>query len=799
MRIALICHSYHEVTGSADFLVDLLRQIGTVDVYFDGSWAQRQDDWVAGFEPRAFDCIVIFQSHECFRYLNADHPNVVFVPMYDGLVWDGAFHWPEVFHSAKVLCFSSTLNREVVARHPASAYFQYYPDPKPYPQAQNSSGPRGYYWRRRPEISEQVIRRLTQGFAFEHFTVHNVPDPGSGLSVHTGGAPVDTASYSETTWVSSSATHLNDLARHNIYFAPRRLEGIGFGFLKAMAMGLCVVAPNTSTHNEYIAQGCTGVLYELDGSEAGDLRRYQEMGLRARDSMERGRRRWEGEVEKFLSFFATPSASFQRKSFAVEKWIEAAEETPAAGNPATNESLPSVTVVTVCLNARDGIERTIRSVVGQDYPGLQYVICDGASSDGTIDVIRRYENALTSWTSRPDGGVYAAMQQSLEAVKTDWVLFMNAGDFLSSADALRRLFAKAPQLAGVVYGHHIYRTTAGIDEIHKGADFGWIWSRLEAGVFDSHSIAGLPGHQATAVRTQLLRELQFDPLFRIAADHDLLCRAWKSGAQFFNADETVAVYPGGGLSEQQAERCKQEWCVIALRHGSMETAQGFAAIAGVELAGAIALLIADRNRRCNEWLTKTLPGRTLGGLMGKRALANAVRKVNNRLASATYRDVPGCGERRVWVPEEPPSPLTHSVRFSANCVLELLEAQGLADPERWGVWSDGPSVRLTIPEELPPSFRLILHACAFGPNSGAIIPVTVGSVTRQMAMKGKRRSKYQLDFSGHGGARTITFSIPHPMTPAEYSGGSSADQRRLGLGFVKMRILALSPPSEGTA
>src|SRR5262249_5338091 len=129
MRIALLCHSYHKLTRSADFLADLLRRLGTVELYFDESWAQRKADWVASFEPRDFDCIVIFQAHECFQYLNADHPNIVFVPMYDAMMWQGAFYWHELFNRSKVLCFSSALFREVVVRNPASAYFQYYPDP----------------------------------------------------------------------------------------------------------------------------------------------------------------------------------------------------------------------------------------------------------------------------------------------------------------------------------------------------------------------------------------------------------------------------------------------------------------------------------------------------------------------------------------------------------------------------------------------------------------------------------------------------------------------------------------------
>src|SRR5262249_28308604 len=266
--------------------------------------------------------------------------------------------------------------------NPASAYFQYYPDPTQYPQAKDYRAPRGYYWRRRNEINDRVIGRLTKNFAFEHFTVHNVPDPGFSNQALAASPHMDTPHYRVTSWYPSEETHLRDVADHNIYFAPRLREGIGFGFLKAMSMGLCVVAPNTVTHNEYIAQAFTGVLYRPDKPERVDLRRYEEIGRRARDSMERGHRRWEATLEQFLDFFATPNNSLQRHRFVVDAWIERSNGTaPGVSTPAPitrlGARLPSVAVVTVCLNAQAEIEKTIRSVTAQDYPGLEYVIGDG--------------------------------------------------------------------------------------------------------------------------------------------------------------------------------------------------------------------------------------------------------------------------------------------------------------------------------------------------------------------------------------------------------------------------------------
>jgi hypothetical protein len=199
---------------------------------------------------------------------------------------------------------------------------------------------------------------------------------------------------------------------------------------------------------------------------------------------------------------------------------------------------------------------------------------------------------------------------------------MNAGDFFVSAEALRRLFAAAPPAAEVVYGHHIYRHTNGADELRLAAGFEWMWSRLQEGNFNVEYPAGFPSHQATAVRTRLVRKLKFDPLFRIAADHDLLWRAWRHKAKFSHSDEVVSVYVGGGYSARQLERCKQEWCVIALRYGPRTFPPRFQNCTQADAAGAIELDCGDRSERFVKWFGRTTLGRIpVFGTLAKNAAA----------------------------------------------------------------------------------------------------------------------------------------------------------------------------------
>jgi glycosyltransferase involved in cell wall biosynthesis len=89
---------------------------------------------------------------------------------------------------------------------------------------------------------------------------------------------------------------------------------------------------------------------------------------------------------------------------------------------------PKISVITICYNAVDLIEKTILSVLHQSYDNIEYIIIDGNSTDGTVDIIQKYANQLAYWISEPDGGIFDAMNKGLDHATGEWVNFMNAGD-----------------------------------------------------------------------------------------------------------------------------------------------------------------------------------------------------------------------------------------------------------------------------------------------------------------------------------------------------------------------------------
>ena len=103
---------------------------------------------------------------------------------------------------------------------------------------------------------------------------------------------------------------------------------------------------------------------------------------------------------------------------------------------------PLISVVTVSYNAVDTIERTILSVLNQTYSDIEYIIIDGGSTDGTVDLIKKYADKITYWVSEPDQGIYDAMNKGIDVATGEWINFMNSGDSFYRQDVLSSLFDK---------------------------------------------------------------------------------------------------------------------------------------------------------------------------------------------------------------------------------------------------------------------------------------------------------------------------------------------------------------------
>jgi glycosyltransferase involved in cell wall biosynthesis len=119
----------------------------------------------------------------------------------------------------------------------------------------------------------------------------------------------------------------------------------------------------------------------------------------------------------------------------------------------TNYRFPLVTIVTVVLNNEAFIEKTIQSVLNQTYQNIEYIIIDGGSTDGTLNIIRKYEKFIDCWVSEKDKGIYCAMNKGLQLAKGKWINFLNSGDTFYSKDTINSIPFSNFQNNSMVYGN----------------------------------------------------------------------------------------------------------------------------------------------------------------------------------------------------------------------------------------------------------------------------------------------------------------------------------------------------------
>lgn len=122
---------------------------------------------------------------------------------------------------------------------------------------------------------------------------------------------------------------------------------------------------------------------------------------------------------------------------------------------------PIISIITVTYNAAKVLEATIQSIIKQTFTHYEYIIIDGGSTDGTVDIIRKYANHISYWVSEPDKGLYDAMNKGMQAAHGEYIWFMNAGDEIYDQHTLAHLFASAQQDADIYYGDALFFTQTG--------------------------------------------------------------------------------------------------------------------------------------------------------------------------------------------------------------------------------------------------------------------------------------------------------------------------------------------------
>lgn len=190
-------------------------------------------------------------------------------------------------------------------------------------------------------------------------------------------------------------------------------------------------------------------------------------------------------------------------------------------------------VVTVCYNAEDTIQNTIQSVIQQKYDNYEYLIMDGLSSDGTLELLNQYNDSHINLFSEKDTGIYNAMNKATSRCKSDYIIFMNSGDSFYDSNVLRDV---AEMIEGrqpdILYGN-IIRQYTNYSRLEKYSGGKKVMLLLLMGK--------MPCHQAIFTRTELMQQFLFDESYSITADYNFIMRCQKQKCSMKYLDRIIGI------------------------------------------------------------------------------------------------------------------------------------------------------------------------------------------------------------------------------------------------------------------
>ncbi|WP_187260555.1 glycosyltransferase family 2 protein [Pontibacter beigongshangensis] len=201
---------------------------------------------------------------------------------------------------------------------------------------------------------------------------------------------------------------------------------------------------------------------------------------------------------------------------------------------------PKISVITASYNQGHRIEETFKNVQQQNYPNLEYIVIDGASTDNTLDIIKKYETFISIWISEPDTGVYNAMNKGIAMATGDLIYFLNVGDSFYSDNVLLKAgeFALKYNTADLLYGDAwlLYNT-------------GKVEKRETAYLSKINLFQKMICHQTIFAKRRLFLENGgFDEQYKIKADYEWLLRNIFKGATHKYIDLDVCYYEVEGMS-----------------------------------------------------------------------------------------------------------------------------------------------------------------------------------------------------------------------------------------------------------
>ena len=216
-----------------------------------------------------------------------------------------------------------------------------------------------------------------------------------------------------------------------------------------------------------------------------------------------------------------------------------------------------ISVITVVYNGFNTIERTMASITSQTYPNLEYIIVDGGSQDGTINLIKKHESGITKWISEPDKGLYDAMNKGIALSSGEYLWFINSGDEIAAPDVLEKVF-HGDNNADFYYGETVVvdgdGKVLGNRRLQPPAHL--VWKDFRKGM--------LVSHQSVIIKKEICDF--YDTSYRFSADYQWVLTALKKSTNIENTNMVLSIFLEGGLTRKNILPGLKERFRIMVKH-----------------------------------------------------------------------------------------------------------------------------------------------------------------------------------------------------------------------------------------
>jgi len=252
---------------------------------------------------------------------------------------------------------------------------------------------------------------------------------------------------------------------------------------------------------------------------------------------------------------------------------------------------PKISIVTVVYNGVASLESTIQSIINLDYPNVEYIVIDGGSTDGTLEILKKYSHRITYQESGPDKGIYDAMNKGIDKATGRWTIFINSADRVASPGAFSNIDWSME--ADIIYGN----------AIKEYPHFTMMFPVLPL----DKSWKDMPFcHNASFTRTDLLKSRKFDTKYKLSADFDFVYHAFLDGKKFVQVPTVVTLfdYKQGASLNHGLRSIRERRDSVLQRNASVAKSLYFyALIARYKVAEATKKLVG---KKVTAWLTRLL-------------------------------------------------------------------------------------------------------------------------------------------------------------------------------------------------